>query len=139
MGWSAGSSLMQVIIESVKANVPNAIARRRIYDPIVRAFDDCDWDTHRECIGADPIWDDVLQEIHPGILMSDEEIDEEADVLDEEDDIDDDDEDDDDEDEDDDELIDDDDDLEDEPVVDRLGPDENYGIHPHSGPIRSDE
>jgi hypothetical protein len=72
MGWAVGSILMNAIIGTVRINVPNPVARRRIYRDIVKAFDEHDWDTHAECLGADPTFDDVLEELHPGMLDGDD-------------------------------------------------------------------
>jgi hypothetical protein len=73
MGWAAGSVLMNPIIATMRANVPNPVARRRIYRDVIKVFDEHDWDTHGECLGIDPTFDDVLEELHPGILDEDDE------------------------------------------------------------------
>jgi hypothetical protein len=88
MGWAAGSILMNAIIGTVRINVPNPVVRRRIYRDLVKVFDEHDWDTHGECLGVDPTFDDVLDELHPGILDedTDEEDEGDADELEEDDD-----------------------------------------------------
>ncbi len=59
MGWAGGSSLMNAIIEAVKAEVPDAAKRQRIYEPIYEAFRGEDWDTVDESMGLDPAFDAI--------------------------------------------------------------------------------
>jgi hypothetical protein len=60
MGWSGGSVLMSKVIRAVQAEVPDDDARRRIYKPLIRAFEDDDCDTLYECKGKDPAFDKAL-------------------------------------------------------------------------------
>lgn len=61
MGWSGGSELMNEVIEAVKAEVLDADARMRIYEPIYRAFRKEDWDTVGESLGLDEAFDVVVK------------------------------------------------------------------------------
>ncbi len=84
---------MKVIIKQVKECVPSAVLRVRIYQPIVEAFDDLDWDTRSECLGGDVAFDEVLREAHPDLFDDEDdddddldEVDDDLDDLDDEDD-----------------------------------------------------
>lgn len=51
---------MNTIVEVVKANVPDDDTRYLIYETIFVAFEQEDWDTQRECIGIDPVFDRLI-------------------------------------------------------------------------------
>jgi hypothetical protein len=51
---------MSKVIRAVQAEVPDDDARRRIYKPLIRAFEDDDCDTLYECKGKDPAFDKAL-------------------------------------------------------------------------------
>ncbi len=90
MGWSGGSSLMNVIINSVKKHIISPGLRVRIYQPIVDAFNAQDWDTQAECIGKDVAFDEVLREAKSDVFdEEDDDIDYDMDDIDDEDDMDD--------------------------------------------------
>jgi hypothetical protein len=63
MGWCGGSSLMEILIDSLKKNVKDAKKRIAIYEDMIRAFMDEDWDTVDECIGMDPAFDAALKRV----------------------------------------------------------------------------
>ncbi|RUM99000.1 hypothetical protein EET67_04995 [Pseudaminobacter arsenicus] len=65
MGWSSGSSTFSRIIEAVKPVVANKEDRKRIYRPIIEAFEDQDWDTQDECVGEDEAYDELYAELYP--------------------------------------------------------------------------
>jgi hypothetical protein len=65
MGWASGSRLFSSVIESVKEEVVSSSARDRIYRPIIEAFLDADWDTMDECLGEDPVYDAIYNEMWP--------------------------------------------------------------------------
>lgn len=73
MGWSSGSSTFSEIIAAVKPNVADKEARKRIYLPIINAFENSDWDTQDECLGQDDAYDEVLKEMHPDWYDEDDE------------------------------------------------------------------
>lgn len=62
MGWSSGSELFSEIIFSVKSEVKDNEARKRIYRHLIRAFEDQDWDTQDECCGEDDAYDAIFEE-----------------------------------------------------------------------------
>jgi hypothetical protein len=64
MGWASGSALVCKVAETVVKHVPEE-ARRELYEALVDACDDMDWDTHDEAMGIDPVLDAVLVDRHP--------------------------------------------------------------------------
>lgn len=64
MGWASGSRVFRSVIESVTAHVPDVSARKEIYRPIIDAFRDMDWDTLDECLGIDPAYDEIYNDIY---------------------------------------------------------------------------
>lgn len=63
MGWSSGTSLMEVIIETIQENVGDPDKRRYMYADIIPAFIDADWDNVDEVMGIDPEFDDEAKRI----------------------------------------------------------------------------
>lgn len=57
MGWSSGTSLMEAVIVAIQANVPDEEVRYNLYEEIVDAFQDADWDNLDEVAGIDPAYD----------------------------------------------------------------------------------
>ena len=55
--WSVSSS-----DQAAKRAIPNAVTRYSFYQEVMQAFDDCDWDTQTECLGEDPVFDQLLGE-----------------------------------------------------------------------------
>jgi hypothetical protein len=72
MGWSGGTDPMRRIIKVIKKNVPDKEARAIIYDEVIDAFEDQDWDTQDECLGIDKLFDKVLKERNPELYEDDE-------------------------------------------------------------------
>ena len=64
MGWSSGSELFSIVIDSVKKRLPDN-ERRELYVELIPAFEDMDWDTQDECMGKDPMYEAALKELHP--------------------------------------------------------------------------
>lgn len=65
MGWASGSDVMTRIIKVVKKEVPSKTKRKVLYEGIVDALRDQDWDTLDECLGEDQAYDDVYNELFP--------------------------------------------------------------------------
>lgn len=65
MGWSSGSSTFSQIIEAVLPVVTKKEDRKKIYLPILKAFEEQDWDTQEECLGEDEAYDEVYAELYP--------------------------------------------------------------------------
>jgi hypothetical protein len=65
MGWASGSLIADAIIKTVKAEVKDKEARRRIYLGVIRALENGDWDTQDESLGQDPAFDVAMRELHP--------------------------------------------------------------------------
>jgi hypothetical protein len=65
MSWSRGSSLFSEVIEVIKNHVKDDNARESMYYDLIEAFESFDCDTLNECLGEDPIFDKVYNEIYP--------------------------------------------------------------------------
>ncbi|WP_421565717.1 hypothetical protein [Ochrobactrum sp. EDr1-4] len=65
MGWSSGSSTFSEIIKAVKPVVADKDDRKKIYRPILNAFEAQDWDTQDECVGEDEAYDELYNELYP--------------------------------------------------------------------------
>lgn len=59
MGWASGSGLICDIAEAMK-KLGTAKQRIPVYEAIVSAFNEMDWDTQDEATGVDPALDVVL-------------------------------------------------------------------------------
>ena len=62
MGWSSGSSLFAEIAEILVEHVPDDAEREAVYEELIDAFEARDCDNLHECIGIDPILDDLLED-----------------------------------------------------------------------------
>jgi hypothetical protein len=40
-------------------------SRKAIYEILIPAMQDQDWDTEVDCMHEDPVYDDLLKELHP--------------------------------------------------------------------------
>lgn len=65
MGWASGSELMAVILKIAQKNGFGSKKRKNSYQQLIEAFEDHDCDTLDECRGIDPLFDEVLDELHP--------------------------------------------------------------------------
>ena len=65
MSWKSGSSLADSIIDAIEAEVPDFETRKRIYKPIIEAFEDHDCDTLDGCEDEDGAFNETLKELHP--------------------------------------------------------------------------
>ncbi len=61
MGWAGGSVIVSRVARRVKGVVGDAEQRRMIYEELVEAATDLDWDCLDEAEGIDPILDEVLR------------------------------------------------------------------------------
>jgi len=64
MGWASGSELFGDLIPIVKKFIPDEKDRVKFYTKAIVAFEQHDWDTQGECIGADPAYDKALKKLH---------------------------------------------------------------------------
>ena len=56
---------MGTIITTIKEEIPyDEELRKNIYIPIIEKFEDCDWDTQDECLGIDPVYDLLYNELY---------------------------------------------------------------------------
>ncbi len=65
MGWASGSRLFSAVIAAIQPEVKSEPKRRKIYASLIKAFRDDDWDTLDECLGEDPAYDAVYDELFP--------------------------------------------------------------------------
>lgn len=65
MGWGSGSTVFSGVIAAVKVEVKDKEARKRIYAPIIEAFEAMDWDTLDECVGEDEAYDELYEAMYP--------------------------------------------------------------------------
>lgn len=64
MSWSSGTEIAQTLITSLMLNVKDKNVRRKIYEDLIRAFENADCDTMHECKGDDIIFDEAYDWIH---------------------------------------------------------------------------
>jgi hypothetical protein len=60
MGWSSGSDLFGTVAKILRDNIADAKARKKAYEKALAAFEDHDFDTQPECLGIDPILDELI-------------------------------------------------------------------------------
>jgi hypothetical protein len=60
MGWSEGSSFMEVLITSLQKNKISKKARKAIYQAHLDFYEGQDWDTENEMEGLDPVFDETI-------------------------------------------------------------------------------
>ena len=65
MGWASGSDIASAVIGAVKKHVKDPKVRAKIYEPIIYALEDGDWDTQGEVEGEDKAFDKAMASIHP--------------------------------------------------------------------------
>lgn len=65
MGWASGSELMSKFIAALKPRVKSAEIRRSIYEALIPAMQNSDWDTEVECLGEDDAYDAALKNTNP--------------------------------------------------------------------------
>jgi hypothetical protein len=73
MGWSGGSSVMETVILAMQPAIPDEATRQGIYEILIDAFEDMDWDTQNECEDIDPAFDAALMAKHPEWYEEEEE------------------------------------------------------------------
>lgn len=65
MGWGSGSYLMSEVQQGMmEKGIPKPI-RKTLYEILIPAMQDRDWDTELDCMGYDPAFDEVLRSLHP--------------------------------------------------------------------------
>ena len=60
MGWSSGTDIAVAVAKALVRELPDPEARRRVYEPLVTALNEGDWDTQDEAMGIDPVLDKLL-------------------------------------------------------------------------------
>lgn len=72
MGWGSGSLLMDKVIRKLKAEHVPEYTRKLIYETMIPAMQDMDWDTEIDCMGIDPVYDNLLRESFPDWFKDDQ-------------------------------------------------------------------
>ena len=65
MSWSNGTRLFSDLITTLKHHIPDDELRKEIYQDMLEAFEDQDWDTSYECVDMDPAFDEVYSCKYP--------------------------------------------------------------------------
>ena len=65
MGWLSGTELMVEVIKAIQPHIRESKARQKVYESIIEAFEDLDWDCQSECEGIDAAFDKALYSLHP--------------------------------------------------------------------------
>ncbi len=73
MGWAGGSEIVSRVAKRVLAVVDDSRQRRKIYEELVEAATDQDWDCLDEAEGIDPVLDEVLWTHLPESYWDDDE------------------------------------------------------------------
>lgn len=61
MGWASGGRIVDAVVRAVQHRLPDE-ERRVLYEALVEALRDEDWDTERDHMGVDPVLDEVLEQ-----------------------------------------------------------------------------
>jgi hypothetical protein len=72
MGWGSGSVLMSQIMRGLKKRNVTEETRKIVYEILIPAMQDSDWDTEMDCMGDDSAYDATLRALHPDWFEDDE-------------------------------------------------------------------
>ncbi len=67
MGWSSGTELVEDVANAIKKHVTDPKVKRKLYDALVIAAINQDWDNEDEVAGLDPILDKSIKTINEEI------------------------------------------------------------------------
>lgn len=73
MGWGSGSSLMSNVISKLLEKGVDEASRKLVYEVLIPAMQNQDWDTETECMGEDAVYDATLEKLHPHWFENDDE------------------------------------------------------------------
>jgi len=65
MGWGSGYYLMEEVIRKMMADLVPDDTRKLIYGILIPAMREMDWDTEVDCMGVDPVYDNLLRSMFP--------------------------------------------------------------------------
>ena len=65
MGWGSGSRLAAELIEVARDTFSDRTERSVFYESMIEMFESADCDTLDECVGIDPVFDQVWNELYP--------------------------------------------------------------------------
>jgi hypothetical protein len=65
VGWNSGGEIFYNVIEILQKEMTDDAVRQRIYERLIPAFQNQDWDTEMECVGTDPAYDAALKKLEP--------------------------------------------------------------------------
>lgn len=72
MGWGSGSVLMDTVIRKMKERNVTEETRKIVYEILIPAMQDRDWDTEMDCMGDDSAYDATLRALRPDWFEDDE-------------------------------------------------------------------
>jgi hypothetical protein len=72
MGWGSGSYLMDAVIRKLKERDVAEETRKIVYEILIPAMQDRDWDTEMDCLTVDNAYDATLRALHPDWFENDE-------------------------------------------------------------------
>lgn len=65
MGWSGGSEVASSLIRAIKKNVDSDDVKSKLYEELLEALENQDWDNQEDAEGVDPVFDAVLKAKYP--------------------------------------------------------------------------
>jgi hypothetical protein len=65
MGWASGSRLAGELISAANMIISSESEREKFFEELIRLFEDYDCDTLDECVGIDPVFDELWNDMHP--------------------------------------------------------------------------
>lgn len=65
MGWGSGSRLMTDVMMAMKSGKVPDETRKLVYGILIPAMQNRDWDTEVDCMGVDPVYDNLLRSMFP--------------------------------------------------------------------------
>jgi hypothetical protein len=65
MGWGSGSRLAAGLIDAAKETISSDTERESFYEQMIEMFQDFDCDTLDECVGHDPVFDELWEKLYP--------------------------------------------------------------------------
>lgn len=60
MGWSSGSNIAIPMVTAIRKHVADESTRLALYEALVKALEEEDWDTQFEAACIDPVFDALI-------------------------------------------------------------------------------
>lgn len=65
MGWASGSELASALVYAIQEQKLTKKVKEALYYKLIIEFEHHDCDTMDECLGIDPVYDKVFNEMYP--------------------------------------------------------------------------